>query len=105
MSAQPAWPAIINEEVVERLIPAVQQAIGKAARPGWLPGRTVQVQGSDIANALLIILANVLEGSPSAATNMDMRKLAEVTGKELHQLMRDARQVRLGNMQEPGSVQ
>ena len=85
------WPAIENQELVQRLIPAVQQAI---AGCGNARGDGVELSAPDSVNALLMVLATVLESSPSCVTPMGLRLTAEAAGKELAQLMRETRQIR-----------
>lgn len=101
MSKPEQWPAISNEQAVERLILAVQQAIADC---GDLAGDAVELSAPDVANALLMVLATVLESSPSCSTPRGMRQTAEAAGKELGQLMRDTRLLRQADAITPSVV-
>lgn len=90
------WPPIIDEDLVERLIPAIQKAITEisASDQGTRVGVDVtEVNASDTANALLMILATLLERSPACSTPRGIRLLAEAAGKELAALIRDTQQL------------
>lgn len=93
MTAVP-WPAVTDEDMVERLIPAIQRAIVSvgAADQGTRVGVDVtSIVGPDVANALLMILATLLEQSPVCATPRGIRQIGEAAGRELAQLIRDTR--------------
>ncbi len=92
---KPEWPAITDDALVERLIPAIQQAIADVRGAELKVDVTVAVNAPDTANAILLILATLLEISPAAATPMGMRKLADAAGRELLAMMKDTRQIRL----------
>lgn len=100
MNAAP-WPALIDAEHVERLIRSIQYAV---TQPGNLAGDTVELSAPDVANALLIVLATVLESSPSCSTPRGRRQTAEAAGKELGQLMRDTRRLRQADAISPSVV-
>ena len=55
------WPGIEDEEFVERLIPAIQEAIANASSDRMDVSGNIGVSGPDLANALLILLASVIE--------------------------------------------
>ena len=93
MTKQP-WPEPTDDDRVEKLIGAIQGVVASAYGAPRSLGGTIEVDAPDLANALLVVLASVLEGSPAAATPAGMRQLAETAGKELHALMRDARDLR-----------
>lgn len=90
-----SWPAITDEAGAERLIGAIQQTIA-ANSPVDAPcsGET-PVNAPDLANVLLMLLATVLEGAPECSTPAGLRKMAEAAGKELHQLMKETRQLKI----------
>lgn len=98
------WPAITDDALVERLIPAIQQAIADVHGAEPIGDATVAVNAPDTANAMLLILATLLEISPAAATPMAMRKLAEAAGKELLSMMKDTRQLRLAEPADEETV-
>ncbi|HEX8555097.1 MAG TPA: hypothetical protein VF695_10355, partial [Sphingomonas sp.] len=68
MTVTVTWPAITDEIFVEKLIPVLQQAIAAAEPKARTPGGQIPIDGADLANVLLMLLATVLEPSPSAAT-------------------------------------
>jgi hypothetical protein len=92
---KPEWPAITDEALVERLIPAIQQAIANVHADRALETGEIPVNVADVVNVLLMGVADLLERFPAAATPMGLRQLAEAAGKELAQLMREARQLRI----------
>ena len=104
MKTATSWPPINDEAFVERLLPALQQAIIGAIDStnddGWK-----EVPAGDLANAFLILLASLLEGSPMASNSSGMRLMADAAGKELHALIKDARRLREVAARDPGSVQ
>ena len=85
MSKPVTWPAIVDEELVERLMAVLQETVNTEVAD------TKAFHGSDVANVLLMLLATILEASPACATPQGMRKLAEAAGKELHLLLKDTR--------------
>ena len=87
------WPKITDEGLVERLIPAVQQAIANVCSDGAPGGHPTPTSGPDVANVLLMILATVLEPSPACATPHGLRLLGEAAGKELTELIHDTKQL------------
>jgi hypothetical protein len=104
-ASRPLWPPIADEAYIELLLPAIQSAIASASSDKADATGAIHLHSPDVGNALLIVLANVLEGAPGTETNMGLRKLAEAAGKELHQLIREARELRLGDQVELGTVQ
>ncbi|KQU61845.1 hypothetical protein ASG67_01335 [Sphingomonas sp. Leaf339] len=94
MQPTPLWPAITDDDRVKKLIAAIQTAAVSEA--GGKAPYTVEavLHGPDLANALLFVLATVLEPSPSCGTPAGMRKVAEAAGTELHQLMKETRQLK-----------
>ena len=56
-----------------------------------------EVSAPDLANALLMLVAIALEGHPACSTPQGMRLLAEAAGKELHELMKGARRLKVGD--------
>ena len=92
---KPEWPAIDDDALIERLIPAIQKATADVHGAEPTGDTTVAVNASDTANAMLLIRATLLEISPAAATALEMRKLADAAGRELFTLMKDTRQLRL----------
>jgi hypothetical protein len=101
MSKPDPWPPIRDEERMERLTRAVQQAVAGASRDPADPEGWASVDAIDLANALLAVLATVLEPAPAAATPAGLRRLAEAAGKELHLLMRDVRRLREADRTTP----
>ncbi|KQU49771.1 hypothetical protein ASG67_11770 [Sphingomonas sp. Leaf339] len=88
------WPAITDDARVERLIAAIQkEVVGESGGKEPYSDET-ELHGPDLANALLFVLATVLEPSPSCNTPAGVRKMAGATGKELHQLMKETRQMK-----------
>lgn len=98
------WPAISDEALVDRLIPAIQKAIADVHGAEPNGDATVAVNAPDTANAMLLILATLLEISPAAASPIGMRKLAEAAGKELLSMIKDTRQLRLAEPADEGAV-
>ena len=88
------WPAITDDDRVKRLIAAIQTAVVSEAGGKAPYSDETELHGPDLANALLFVLATILEPSPSCNTPAGMRKMAEATGKELHQLMKETRQLK-----------
>lgn len=86
------WPEIEDADYVERLIPAIQQAIADASADRVAADGTIGVSGPDLVNALLFLLATVIE--PRLTTPAAARKMCDATAKELHQLMRDSKRLR-----------
>lgn len=88
-----SWPAITDEAGAEGLVGAIQQAIA-ANSPVDALYRGETPVNADLANVLLMLLATVLEGAPECSTPAGLRKMAEAAGKELHQLMKETRQLK-----------
>lgn len=91
------WPEVTDDDYVERLIHAIQGAVASIPDAADPTSGMTEVIAPDLANALLFILAGVLERSPAAATPTGARRLAEAAGRELNQLVREARRIRLGD--------
>ena len=90
-----SWPAITDEAGVERLIGAIQQTIAANSPVNAPYSGETPVNAPDLANVLLMLLATVLEGAPECATPAGLRKMAEGAGRELHQLMKETRQLKI----------
>lgn len=95
MSKPMPWPPINDDAYVERLIPALQASIAELSRDRQDAVGDVSLDGPDVANTLLMLLASVLEPSPACRTPMGMRQVSEAASKELLALMRDTRRLRL----------
>ncbi len=98
-----AWPAVIDADYVERLIPALQATI-VTETPTSAVEHDEAFFGPDLANVLLMLLASVLERSSGCSTPQGMRKVAEAAGKELHLLMKDTRRLRLADGMHGGGM-
>lgn len=84
------WPAITDDALVERLIPAIQKTIADACVAELLEDdATLGVIAPDTANAMLLILATLLEISPVAASSLGLRRVAGAVGKELLSIRKD----------------
>jgi type VI protein secretion system component VasA len=101
--SNPPCPAIHDADYVERLIPAIQHAVASVS-PRSSANDMAEASAPDLANALLMLLASVLEPSPACATPSGMRKMAEAASKELHSLMRDTRLLRNASEQGVGTL-
>ena len=105
MAKVPVWLPINDEALVERMIPAVQQAIvdttlgASQDSDGIEP---VQLNAADVANVLLMVLATILETSSGCATPQGIRLTGEAAGKELAELIRDTRQLKQAEHGETG---
>ena len=109
MSRRAAWPPIVDEALVERMIPAVQRAIVEATvsddRDGNALAGVVTLVAPDVANALLMVLASILESAPDCATPMGIRLTGEAAGRELSELVREVRRLKLAEEAGTGTVQ
>ena len=106
MTKHAGWPSIIDEALVERMIPAVQRAIVETTTAGnyGVDGDNIELAAPDVANVLLMVLASVIESAPGCATFMGIRLTGEAAGKELALLIRDVRRLKLAQT-ETGSLQ
>lgn len=98
------WTDDVDEALVERMITAMQRAIGVAIQDRAHGTGEIQLPAPDLATALLTMLATIVEPSPECGTPSGMRRTAEAVGRELHLLMRDARRLKLADAVEPGKV-
>lgn len=106
MPKQTEWPAIIDDALVERMIPAIQQAIVSTTLDGGSRSAEghVVVSAPDVASVLLMVLATILEPAPSCATTQGIRLTAELAGKELAKLIRDTRRLKVADLADNGSI-
>lgn len=81
--AQGEWLRPTDPEFVLRILEGVQGGIA-TAHGGPAPGADrVEIRTADTANALALLLAQLLEASGEAGTPAGMRKLSEAAGKQL----------------------
>lgn len=85
------WDQASDEQLIERLIVAIQQAVATTLAEPGKEGEWVVVPAPELATALLNLLASVLERSPECRTPMGMRRVSEAAGKRLLVLMRGFR--------------
>lgn len=104
MTKPTLWPPISDDAYVERLIPAVQATIAEVSRDREDANGDLPLDGPDVANTLLMLLASVLEPAPTCRTPMGMRQVSEAAGKELLALMRDTRRFRLAESTNSGAA-
>lgn len=87
------WTDARDDQLVERLIWAVQRAVAREISGQEQPTEDVAVPSAELATAFLNLLASVLVGAPVCTTSRGMRLVSAAAGKELHVLMRGARQL------------
>lgn len=80
---------------IERLIFAMQQAIAEVTAAPDVPLQIAAANAPYIADALLCVLASIVEQDPACSTPSALRKASEEYGRTLHHLMKSARQLRL----------
>ena len=87
----------INEARRDRIAREVQKAIAKAAGRRDAQGRTL-LPTPETVEALLGVLATLLEAAPQCATPEGVDATAGAIGAELAQLIRDVRGLRTGGI-------
>lgn len=103
MTKQGRWPGMVNPDIVEGLLLALQHVLIEypARQKGSPPS---EITAPDVANALIRLLASVLERSPSCDTPAGMRRMGEVAGVELVRLMKGGRAFREAAMASRSDV-
>ena len=93
MTKQGRWPGMVNPDNVEGLLITLQNVlIEYPAKQQRSPPS--EIAAPDVANALIRLLASVLERSPSCNTPAGIRQMGEVAGVELVRLMKGSRAFR-----------
>ena len=100
MADQPdLWAGALDEDYVERLCAAMQQAIVDASTEHRNADGETALPAPEVTTALLSLAATLLEEAPAAASPSGMRKTAEAAGKRLHMFMREVRRIREADAQ------
>lgn len=65
----------------------------------------MHLNAANVAKALLMVLATILEPSPGCETLQGVRLTGETAGRELAELIRDTRQLKLAATSDSGDMQ
>ena len=100
----PLWAGALDDNYVECLSAAMQQAIVDASTEHRNAAGETALPAPEVTTALLSLAATLLEEAPAAATPSGMRKTAEAAGKHLHMFMREVRRIREADAQARGTI-